>query len=197
VYEQLKKNLASWVACSEEELELFVSIVQPQLKSYKRKELILREGEVCRSLFFIEKGCVRYYYTVEGEEKTGQFFFENGWYADLDSFLTQQPSGQNIQALEPSEILTISREKLYEVYDRVPIFERFGRLIIEKSYLGARAKNENLIHLSSEENYLKLIQERPKVIQRVPLHYIASYLGIKAESLSRIRKRIFEARLNS
>lgn len=197
MHEQVKSNLQGWINFSEEEVELFLKIAQPQTISYKRKALILQEGEICKYLYFINKGCIRYFYTVDGEEKTGQFFFENGWYTDLESFLTQEPSQLNIQALEPTELLLIRHDKLYQLYDQVPVFERFGRLLIEHSFIGLRNKNKSLTNLSPEEYYLKLIQHRPKVIQRISLQYIASYLGIKPESLSRIRKRLFENKQNS
>lgn len=191
-YTPIKKSLARWINGSQAELDLFISVAQPQLKTYKRKEVILAEGEVCRYLYFINKGCFRYFYNKDGEENTGQFFFENGWYSDLDSFLTGEPSEQTIQALEPTELLLIAKENLYRLYDQAPIFERFGRLILERSFIGVRNKNKNLTNLSPGENYLLLIRERPKVLERVALQYIASYLGIKPESLSRIRKRIFD-----
>ena len=174
----------------EEELEEFMQIVQLQLKSYKRKETIVAQGSVCKYLYFINKGCIRYFYTIEGEEHTGQFFFENGWYSDLESFLTQIPTQQTIQAIEPTELVLLPKQNLYDAYEKIPVFERFGRVLIEQSFLGLRAKNKHLTNLSPEEHYLKLIKERPKVIQRVPLLHIASYLGIKPESLSRTRKRL-------
>lgn len=191
-YEQIQKSLRRWVNCSDEEFDLFIDIARPQLRTYKRKEIILHDGVICQHLYFINKGCFRYFYNRDGEEKTGQFFFEDGWYTDLDSFLTGEPSEQTIQALEPTELLLISKDHLYQLYDEMPIFERFGRLILEYSFLGVRRKNKNLTNLSPEENYLRLIHERPKVLERVALRYIASYLGIEPESLSRIRKRIFD-----
>ena len=197
MYESLKTNLQQWINCSDEELALFLKIVEPQVNSYKRKAFVLMEGEVSKNLYFINKGCLRYFYYVDGEEKTGQFFFENGWYTDMESFITQKPSRQCIQALEPTELLAIPQKKLYQAYEQVPIFERFGRRIIEQSFLGLRAKNENLVNLSPEEHYIKIIKERPKVIQRVSLLHIATYLGIKPESLSRIRKRLFNNKTNS
>jgi CRP/FNR family transcriptional regulator, anaerobic regulatory protein len=192
MYEPVRASLQRWINCSESQFDAFLTIARPQEVTYKRKEFILREGETCRYLYFINKGCIRYFYNVDGEEKTGQFFFENGWYSDLESFLTGEPSWQNIQALEPTQLLLISRDNLYRLYEQVPVFERFGRLLIEQSFIGLRTKNKHLTSLSPEERYLKLIEERPKVIQRVSLKYIASYLGVQPESLSRIRKRLFE-----
>ncbi|MDX2002094.1 MAG: Crp/Fnr family transcriptional regulator [Chitinophagales bacterium] len=160
----------------------------------KRKEHLLREGEVCSFSAFISSGCLRYYYLVDGEERTGQFFFENSWYSDYESFLSRQPSLQNIQALETTEVLTVSREQWERMYVEHPRFERFGRLMAERAFLGLRSKTKLLTLASPEERYQQLMAERPLLFERVPLKHIASYLSVKPESLSRIRKRLLEAR---
>lgn len=190
--EQLATAIKRLVNCSDGQLEQFFLIAKPEVIHLKRKKLVLQEGEVCKHLYFVLSGTIRYFYMVDGEEVTGQFFFENGWYSDLGSFLSAEPTIQNIQALENTTLIQISKINLYELYDQVPVFERFGRLLAEYSFLGIRGRYEKLSLLTPEEHYLKLITERPKVIERVPLKYIASFLGIKAESLSRIRKRIYE-----
>ncbi len=195
IHDLLKNNLQKYVALSEPDSERLCSkLIVRQLK---RKELFCREGQVCKSVAFVNKGCLRYFYLNGGEEQTGQFFFENGWYTDYESFLTGYPSKQNIQALEPTELLLLSKKDLYELYESIPAFERFGRVMAENAYLGSRKNNVALLTLSPEERYLQLIAERPKLIERIPLKYIASYLGIKPESLSRIRKRLFDSRRNS
>jgi len=192
----LKAQLQSLVQLTDAECTYFIAQLQP--KKYKRHEFLLREGEVCKHVFFIVKGLTRYFYTnAEGNEHTGQFFFETSWYTDYDSFLTGKPSEQSLQALEKSEVLLLPKPNLYRLYDENPKFERFGRLMAEQAFLGVRQRNTSLLSESPEERYLNLIQQRPKVIDRVPLHYIASYLGIKPESLSRIRKRLYDARQKS
>lgn len=195
MYELLRHSLAKYVALSEPEFNVLTSKLS--FRSLRRKEFFCQEGQVCKSVAFIAKGCLRYFYTADGEEQTGQFFFENGWYTDYESFLTEQPSHQNIQALEPTDLLLLPRTALYELYDKMPQFERFGRLMAENAYLGSRKNNAAYLTLSPEGRYLRLIEERPKVIERVSLKYIASYLGIKPESLSRIRKRLYDGRANS
>lgn len=192
----LREQLQSLVALTDAECDHFFRQLIP--KKYKRHELLLREGEVCKHVFFIVSGMTRYFYTNEsGAEQTGQFFFETSWYTDYDSFLTGKPSDQSLQALEKSELLLLPKSLLYRLYDENPKFERFGRLMAEQAFLGVRQRNNSLLLESPEVRYLNLIQQRPKVLDRVPLHYIASYLGIKPESLSRIRKRLFENRLKS
>lgn len=184
----LKNALSPFASLTEEEFDFFYSLLM--FKEFKRREMLLTAGHVCKNAFFTAKGLIRYYHVINGEEVTGQFFFEGSWYTDYESFLLNIPSSQNIQALEKSSVALLSNDSLQKLYIEVPKFERFGRLIAENAYLGLRKKTEIYTHLSAEERYLKLLQERPKVIQRVPQHYIASYLGVKPQSLSRIRKRI-------
>jgi len=188
--DEVLKIISNYVEANEEEADALRNILKE--KKLKRKEYLLREGQVCNYATFISKGCLRYYYLVNGEESTGQFFFENGWYADYESFLSGEPSSQNIQALEDCSLYLIYRRDLEALFSRHPVFEKFGRLMAERAVLGLKKKNEFLTLQSHEERYLQLINDRPKVIQRVSLKYIASYLGMKPESLSRIRKRLFD-----
>lgn len=190
MFESIKNSLQKYISLDESALEFFCSklIVKP----LKRKAYFFQEGQVCKSVAFINKGCLRYYYLTDGEEQTGQFFFEHAWYTDYESFLSEKPTQQFIQALEPTELYVLPKSSLYELYDINPKFEKFGRLMAENAYLGSRKNNVNYLTLSPEDRYLQLIEERPKVIERIALKYVASYLGIQPESLSRIRKRLFE-----
>lgn len=188
MYDQILKRLSAFITLTRSEQEQFVSKLQ--IRNYDKKEFVLREGEVCTHSYFINSGCLRYFYNVEGQENTAQFFFENGWYTDYESFLTGKPSKQNIETLEKSQLVLLSSRDLQQFYTEIPKFERFGRLIAENAFLGIRQRSEMLENQSAEERYLTLMKERPKVFERIPQHYIASYLGIKPPSLSRIRKRI-------
>ena len=186
--QQVKKNIAQYIRLSDEEFDQFYA--QLEVRQLKRKETLLRAGDVCRDAYFIGEGCLRYYNVIDGEEHTGQFFFEDGWYSDYESFLSGAPSDQTIEALEKTTVALLSRRALDQLYTDIPAFERFGRLMAENAFMGLRKRTESLTLLSAEERYMQLVAERPKVIQRVPQHYIASFLGIKPPSLSRIRKRI-------
>jgi CRP/FNR family transcriptional regulator, anaerobic regulatory protein len=188
MFDLILKNVAQFIPLNQQEQEFFISKLQP--KQFKKRELILQEGQVCGHVYFINSGCLRYFYNVDGQENTAQFFFENAWYTDFDSFLTGRPSKLNIQALEKTEVLMLSSKNIHELYDEIPKFERLGRKMAENAFLGVRSRNEMLENFTAEERYLNLIKERPKVMERVPQHFIASYIGIKPESLSRIRKNI-------
>ena len=190
MYEQIEKVISSFINLNKSEFDYFASKLQ--VKQLKRKEFLLREGQICSNSYFINNGCLRYFHNVKGEEITGQFFFENGWYADYGSYLSGKPSEQNIEALEKTELLVLPKASLDELFEEIPTFEKFGRLMAEKAFLGMRQYTEMVTKQTAEERYLNLIKDRPKVIERISQHYIASYLGIKAPSLSRIRKRILD-----
>lgn len=188
MYDLLKESMRRIVNLTDEELDPLLTDIK--MIKVKRREVFLKMDDVHRNIFFINEGLIRYYHIVDGEEVTGQFFFEGGWYCDYESFLFQKPSTAYVQALEKSEMLVVPRKRIYEAYDRTPKFERFGRLMAERAFIGLRKKTEGFTKRSPEERYLELMEQRPKVAQRVPQHYIASYLGMKPQSLSRIRKRI-------
>lgn len=192
MYDQILKRLSSFITLDKEDQDHFVTKLH--IKSYLKKELVLQEGQVCKYAYFINSGCLRYYYNVDGQENTAQFFFENGWYTDYESFLTGKPTKQNIETLEKSELLLLSAQDLQQLYIDIPKFERFGRLMAENAFLGIRQRSEMLENLTAEERYITMLKERPKVFERIPQHYIASYLGIQPPSLSRIRKRMSSKR---
>ncbi|TAE59092.1 MAG: Crp/Fnr family transcriptional regulator [Bacteroidetes bacterium] len=187
--EVLHQQLRQMIRLSEAEIESFIRLFT--IRHLKKGENLLIPGEICRHLFFIRSGCIRYYYTSDnGEEHTGQFFFENGWYTDFESYLTGKPGTQTIEAIEASVIMQLAKTDIDRLYDENPLFERFGRLMIEQGFLAVKRRNASFLNESPEERYLELMRTRPKVVERVALHHIASYLGIKPESLSRIRKRL-------
>jgi CRP/FNR family transcriptional regulator, anaerobic regulatory protein len=190
MYQQIKHQINQIISLTDTEFEQFLAFTE--IRKLKKKELILREGEICRAAWFINYGSLRYFYLVNGEEHTGQFFFENSWFTDFNSFLSSQPSKLYVEALEKTEIILISRASIEKLHTQIPKFERFSRLMAENAFKGLRNKTEMLANQSPEERYLNLVKERPKLIQRVAQRYIASYLGIKPQSLSRIRRRIFD-----
>lgn len=190
MYDQILNRLSTFIPLNKSEQEQFISRLQ--VKNFNKKELVLQEGQVCKYAYFINYGCLRYFYNIDGQENTAEFFFENGWYADYASFLTGMPTNQNIETLEKTELLLLSNTDLELLYTIIPKFERFGRIMAQNAFLGIRHRSEMLVNFTAEERYINLINERPKVFTRIPQHYIASYLGIKPPSLSRIRKRIFD-----
>lgn len=181
-------QLRTLIPLTEADFAALRAVLQP--RELARQQQLLRAGEVCRAVAYIEQGGLRYYYhTARGEERTGQFFFEGEWYTDYDSFLDQAPARQFIEALEPSRVWLLARPDLYRLYDERPVFERFGRLMAERAYRGSRGRSAHLLNQTPTERYEQLLRERPQLVQRVSQRLLASYLGIQPESLSRIRAR--------
>ncbi len=189
--EQITNSVKSIVKINETEEAAFTSILS--VKTFKKKEFLLEEGRICNKIFFINSGCTRVFYNVDGVENTVQFFFAGGWYTDFQSFLTGQPTVENMQALENAEVVYFEKEDIYKLYNAHPVFDRVGRILAENAFLSISRLNQMMKNQEPEERYLNLLKQRPELVNKIPQHYIASYLGIKPESLSRIRKRLHDA----
>ena len=164
-----------------------------EVKHLKKGEYIVREGEVCRHMSFINEGMFRVYSMVNGKEITTNFFFPGSYVSDYMSFIKRQPANEYIQALTDSEIVTNSYENVQALYAKYHKWERFGRLIAEKVFTSMYKRQQEFLFYSPTERYLKLMEKRPKVLLHIPQVYIASYLGITPEYLSRIRRELREA----
>lgn len=159
-------------------------------KEFQKEEHLLETGEVCRRLIFLRQGLVRYYQSNNGEEQTNYFNKENEWVCDYPSFLPKVPSTVNIQALEDTSAWTISYDNLQTFYREVQYGERFGRLGIEQVFVNVIRQVTSLYTDKPEVRYRKFLHSYSDIAQRIPQYYIASYVGVKPQSLSRIRKRI-------
>ena len=144
-------------------------------------------GHTCKTIYFIKKGVARIYYFKDGIDITESFFFENSIIARVESLFTGKPSRKAIQILEDAEIFAINANRLFKLYDSFPEIERLFRKIFEAAYVETVNRIEGIQFHSAEERYNALLSEAPNVLMRVPLKYVASYLGITQVSLSRIR----------
>lgn len=144
-------------------------------------------GHTCKTIYFIKKGVARIYYYTDGIDITEGFFFENSIIARVESLFTGKPSRKAIQILEDAEIIAINANALFKLYDRFPEIERLFRKIFEAAYVDTVNRIEGIQFHTAEERYKALLSESPNVLQRIPLKYVASYLGITQVSLSRIR----------
>ena len=185
---QIIQSIKSLVPLNTDEEQAFLQILE--VKKYNKKDFLLQEGKICNKVSFINNGCMRLFYNVEGVENTVQFFFGDSWYTDYASFLTGQPTLENMQALETCKVVQFKKEDLYKLFDQFPIFDRVGRVMAENAFLSLSLLNKMLTNEEPQQRYLNLMKQRPDVVEKIPQHYIASYLGVKPESLSRIRKRI-------
>lgn len=153
------------------------------------KTVLLKEGEVSHQIHFIRKGCLRQWINKDGKDITVQFFFEGQPVASIESFMTFEPSLFYIESIEPSVIISITRENFNRLIETFPeLKERFQAYIFQRFGLYARLFLSR-IKDTPRERYEDLINHHPEIIRRVPQHYIASYLGITPISLSRIRNR--------
>jgi CRP-like cAMP-binding protein len=159
-------------------------------KTYKKGEHLLSEGDVCRHITFIEEGLVRYYFRQNGEERTNYFNKEGEFVCDYVSFLPKQPTIVNIQAVEDCMVRQVSYEGIQQFYQRVAHGERFGRLALEAVFVNIVAQVASVYTDPPEARYRNFLLNYPDVAQRIPQYYIASYVGVQPQSLSRIRKRL-------
>lgn len=162
------------------------------------KTILLQEGKVSQHYIAIEKGCVRtFFHNAEGEEKTVQFFFENEGLSSFDSFLNNTPSFFTIETLEPSVIYRLPKKYTLQMLDELSHEPSYLQLIMRISLQRqTHYMNEfvSFIRDTPEQRYLNLLREKPQIIQRVPQHYIASYLGISKVHLSRIKSKLSKGR---
>ena len=177
-----------WVDITEQEEAVILSAFEPT--SIKKKKDLLVPGEVCQYVYFITKGGLRSYFVdSKGVEHIYQIRLDNSWISDLESFFSRRPSKYYIESLEDTQMLRISHERLEQLYHEVPGLERYFRILFQKAYINALERLNATMWESAVERYNDMLKEHSDIFQRVPLVYIASYLGITPESLSRIRKK--------
>lgn len=153
----------------------------------KKNEELQPIGHTCKTLYFINKGIARIYYLKDGIDITESFALENHLVARAESLFSGRPSKKAIHILEDSQITAINATKLFKLYDQFPEIERTFRKIFEAAYVDTVNRIESIQFHTAEERYKALLEETPDILKRIPLKYIASYLGITQVSLSRIR----------
>jgi CRP/FNR family cyclic AMP-dependent transcriptional regulator len=189
LYTAITDHVQKHVSLTEEGKAFFIDLLQ--VKTLARKELLVREGGICRHESYVVAGCLRSFYTDKaGMEHTITFAVEDWWISDFISFNRQEPATRNIEALEPCTLLQITRPALESLYNRVPAFERFFRLLHQNAHMALDKRVLGNISLTGKQRYQALAAQYPYLLQRVPQKFIASYLGITPVFLSRIRKQL-------
>lgn len=158
--------------------------------THPKDTVLLKEGEVAKSSYLVIKGCVRKYLIKKGDELTSEFYTEMEPVVDFESLYHRRPSKYYYTCIEDSVIAELNAEKEAELYKRFPRFGEVCRVEMEKMLGSSQEKLSDFKNSTPTERYLMLLQERPNLVNRVPQYQLASYLGIKPETLSRIRKRI-------
>lgn len=189
VFEQVRAYIERFMPLPDAAWEILLPHLSQRI--IKKNSLFTKEGKVAKEIGFVIKGSLRHYYTKDGEEKTTYFYFENSFVADYISCISGKPGILSIEAMTDSMLVVFPYKILVELYKQSHTWERFGRLIAEYLSAGLEERMVGLLMLSPEERYRQLLDSnKQKIIERVPQHLIANYLGITPVSLSRIRNRI-------
>ncbi len=180
-----------YVTLSEEEILFLKKSVA--VKHFDKGDLLLAEGAISKTFYFIISGCVRLYYSSDGEERTAFFYEENDFVSAYDSFVNKQPSKQNFEVVEPCKLACFSQEVAAELLNKFPKFEILARLMMEKELMVCQDVISTFVALNPSQRYEKLQKEKPHLLQRVPQIYLASFIGVQPESYSRIKNRLSKA----
>ena len=187
---QIKAYLDQIATISNADWEFFTSKLHRRI--IQKKSIFLKLNEIENHISFIESGVVRLFIPKEDPEKeiTFGFSFKNQFISAYDSFLTQKPSAYQLQALTETSVLSITHRDLQAVYQTTQIGNLIGRLTAERLFLLKSKREQDLLNFTAQERYIKLFKERPELLKVIPLKYISSYIGVTAQALSRIRKRL-------
>ncbi len=188
-FDRILQNVAKHIQLDKTETDFFVSLLQH--KTFKRKDYLLKQGNICKTENFIIKGCLRTYTIDEkGFEHNVMFGVEEWWVGDLYSFLTQTPANYFIDALEDTEILQITKENLDKLYERVPKFERFFRLILQNAFIAQQNRINQNLSFTAGQRYLDFIKKYPQLEQRISQKQVSAFLGITPVFLSMLRRKL-------
>jgi len=185
---EIVKLISRYLSLTAEEAAAFAECIP--IKSFKKSDVLLREGQISRDSYFVIEGCVRKYYIVEGEERTTEFYVEDESVASLQSYKNKTPANHYFECAEDCRLAVLNYNKEQELFKRVPKYEALCRMSIESDFGEQQETLAKFIMSSPEERYKHLLETRPDLLQRIPQYHLASYLGVKPESLSRIRKRL-------
>lgn len=186
--DKLLKYFQRIMPLSKEEIEAIVETMT--IKQFKKGTVLLKEGQISTEVYFVLEGCVRQFYLVDGDEKTNNFFTEEQWVISMQSFGQQKPSDHFLDCCMDSSLVVGNREKEEYLYKRFPKLETVSRKVMMKVFAEQQEIMSTYTTDTPEQRYVKLLKSRPDLFQKIPQYQIASYVGVKPESLSRIRKRL-------
>jgi cAMP-binding proteins - catabolite gene activator and regulatory subunit of cAMP-dependent protein kinases len=188
MYPNFVKNLLRFVDLDEPEIQAVIRFIRPV--NLKKKEYLLQAGQVCRGLYFVEKGCLRMFFINDkSAEQITQFALDGWWMADYFSFMDNKSSEYFIQAIEKSEVLAIDFSVFEQLLAEVPRMERYFRIIMQRALAASQVRTRLMFEMSKEEFYQHFATSFPEFIQRVPQYMVASYLGLTPEYVSELRRK--------
>jgi len=184
----LIKHIQQFVELNENEVQLLSYCIKTI--GLKKKEFLVKEGQVCKALYFVEKGCLRMFFiNSKATEQITQFALENWWISDYFSFMDEKSSEYSIQAIEKSEIIALDKHAFDDLLKELPQLERYFRILMQKALAASQLRAKYLYEMSKEEFFQHFSSSFPEFVQRVPQYMIASYLGLTPEYVSELRKK--------
>ena len=188
MYPTLIKHIRRFIKFDDVDALVLMKYIQSH--DLKPKEYILSEGQICRSYYFVEKGCLRMFFINDKtNEQITQFALDGWWITDYFSFMDEQPSAYYIQAIEKSKIVVIDKHLMDDLLNALPQLERYFRIVMLRALAASQLRSRYLYEMTKEEFYLHFTKSFPEFVQRVPQYMIASYLGLTPEYVSELRKK--------
>jgi len=186
-----RSYIDSVIPVCDAEYEMVLPFLKPV--HFKKREFLQRQGDTCKNVYFLKSGFLRMYFVdMEGNEINCRFIDEHQFVLDCDSFITQTPSKYYWQAMQDSELLSLRYADIEMLYSTCPTWQCLGRLMTEQIFRQVNERVEMLLFYPPEVRYSMLLNRSPQLFNKVSQHHIASYIGVKPESLSRLRKRILK-----
>ncbi|MDR6300967.1 Crp/Fnr family transcriptional regulator [Mesonia maritima] len=188
--ERLLENIKIYTSINKDETQLLKEAIET--KTFLKNELIFTEGKVANEIYYVTKGCVRLFYNVKGNEKTAFFYSEGQFICAGESYTFNVPASENYQAIETTELLIFTKSATEKLLEALPKLEVIARIATENELITTQKVIASFITKSAEERYIDLLNTQGYLFLRAPQQYIASFLGVSPETLSRIKARIFK-----
>ena len=183
------ETISKYITFTEEETKLYLSFLRH--KKIRRKQFLYQEGDICKYTTFVNSGCLRTYaIDNNGTEHVFQFAIEGWWMGDIESLKNGTPTLMNTDALEDADILMISKEDMEVIYEKIPKYEHFSRMILENAYIAHQQRILQNICFTAAQRYQYFLEKYPQLSMRIPQNQIASYLGITPEFFSKMKAQV-------
>lgn len=186
--QNLKNKILSYTKVDDEDLDYWLQVYRKI--ELKKGETLVSPGQFVKHFYYVAKGCIYYYKLEDGEQKVLEFYTDDVFFTDLPAYVKGTPSNYYLKASEATIVYAIKKSDTESSFEKSHQLERFGRLSMQEAFMKIFTRVERLSSRSNEERYLRLLEKRPDLLQRVPQYLIASYLGLTPVGLSKIRKRL-------